>query len=1019
MKPLSIFSIVVCSIMLTTSSFSQTDTEAKLHPSKQLPNERLRGTFQDEESNLKNKISEQKEFDFKKELKKHNFSSAATDSITTGWVRNYGSGLASSTEDANAIVRDTKDGSIYVAGYADSYSNSNDYLTIKYTSDGNLVWTARYNGPGNSNDVANSITLDGSGNVYVTGYSRGSGTGDDYATIKYSANGDSLWCTRYNGPGNSVDVANAMTVDSSGNVYVTGLSGGDYATIKYNTNGDSLWCVRYNGPGNSSDDPRAMAIDGSGNVYVTGSSGGDYATIKYSTNGDSLWCARYNGPGNSSDEATVIALDASGNVFVTGYCFGINKNEDYATIKYSKDGDLLWCKTYNGPWNGIDEARALALDGSGNVYVTGYCYNFYSNDYATIKYSTNGDSLWCAIYNGHYDEQPNAIITDASGSVYVTGSGGGDYATIKYSTNGDSLWCARYNGPGNSDDNARAIALDFSGNVYVTGYSYGSGTHSDCATIKYSADGNLLWCVRYNGPGSSVDVAIAIAVDRSCNVYVTGRRENAAPSSDYATLKYSTNGDSLWCARYNGPGNRFDGARAIALDSSGNVYVTGQSYGSGTNSDYTTIKYSTNGDSLWCARYNGPGNSVDSANAITVDNSGNVYVTGYSIGLGTNSDYATIKYNANGDSLWCARYNAPGGSTDYPCAIAVDGRGNVYVTGYSMGSGTNYDYATIKYDKNGNLLWCKRYNGPGNGADKAQGIAVDDLGNVYVTGYSYISGGGPDYTTIKYSTNGDSLWCTTFNGPFNSSDYAVAIALDGSGNVYVTGDITVYIGGGGGIHDYTTIKYSTNGDLLWCARKRFNLYDTAYSMALDGSGNVYVLGKTGPDGYSYGAIVKYNTNGDLLWSKVESWISGQPAATAVDVNGNIYITGSHFIASGQSTYATIKYSYFPVSVAEEKLGTPKSFVLEQNYPNPFNPTTHIKFDLKYNCFVKLTVYDILGREVKMLVNEYRLAGSYEVEFSVRDGSASGGNTGKLPSGIYFYKLQADRFVDVKKMLLIR
>jgi hypothetical protein len=98
---------------------------------------------------------------------------------------------------------------------------------------------------------------------------------------------------------------------------------------------------------------------------------------------------------------------------------------------------------------------------------------------------------------------------------------------------------------------------------------------------------------------------------------------------------------------------------------------------------------------------------------------------------------------------------------------------------------------------------------------------------------------------------------------------------------------------------------------------------------------------------------------------------------------------------------------------------PKSFTLFQNYPNPFNPTTHIKFDLKDNSFVKLTVYDILGREVKILVNEYRPAGSYDVEFSVRDGSASGGNASKLPSGIYFYKIQAGIFVDVKKMLLIR
>src|SRR3990172_549257 len=153
-----------------------------------------------------------------------------------------------------------------------------------------------------------------------------------------------------------------------------------------------------------------------------------------------------------------------------------------------------------------------------------------------------------------------------------------------------------------------------------------------------------------------------------------------------------------WVARYNGSG-MFDGANAIAVDANGNVYVTGYSYGSGTSSDYATIKYDTNGNELWTARYNSPGNSYDQAAAIAVDANGNVYVTGYSYS-GTSSDYATIKYDTNGNQLWVARYDGRDNSYDLATDIAVDASGNVYVTGGSYDSVTSNDYATIKYDTN-------------------------------------------------------------------------------------------------------------------------------------------------------------------------------------------------------------------------------------------------------------------------------------------------------------------------------
>jgi uncharacterized delta-60 repeat protein len=229
----------------------------------------------------------------------------------------------------------------------------------------------------------------------------------------------------------------------------------------------------------------------------------------------------------------------------------------------------------------------------------------------------------------------------------------------------------------------------------VTGYSYNDYTSFDYATIKYNASGQELWVRRYNGPGNDWDEATAIAVDNNGNVYVTGYSVGQGTFSDYATIKYDANGQELWVRRYNGLGYYYDEATAIAVDNNGNVYVTGYSYG--TFSDYATIKYNFNGQELWIVRYNGPGNRSDSATAIAVDNNGNVYVTGYSVGQGTFSDYATIKYNSEGQVVWVARYNGPCNSWDEATAIAVDNNGNVYVTGRSYGYSANYDYATIKY----------------------------------------------------------------------------------------------------------------------------------------------------------------------------------------------------------------------------------------------------------------------------------------------------------------------------------
>ncbi|MGB7061466.1 MAG: SBBP repeat-containing protein [Candidatus Zixiibacteriota bacterium] len=305
----------------------------------------------------------------------------------------------------------------------------------------------------------------------------------------------------------------------------------------------------------------------------------------------------------------------------------------------------------------------------------------------------------------------------------------------------DTVWVRRYNGPQNDDDAANAVEVDSSGNVYVTGYRTGIGSLFDYATIRYHPDGDSAWTRRYNGPGNGADVATAIGLDASGNVYVTGYSADSTGIADFATLKYDSLGYWRFLRRYDGPGNGSDAAQAMAMDDSGNVYVTGYSQGDGTDYDYATIKYLPNGVAAWVARYNGPGNGQDWANDMAVDASGFVYVTGRSEGIGTGQDFATIKYHSNGDTAWVRRYDGPTSGRDEATAIDVDIFGNIYVTGQSHDTITDDDYLTIKYFPNGDTAWARRYNCPGNGPDEPHAVAVGANGYVYVTGGFATSGG--------------------------------------------------------------------------------------------------------------------------------------------------------------------------------------------------------------------------------------------------------------------------------------
>ncbi|KAA9331919.1 SBBP repeat-containing protein [Adhaeribacter soli] len=402
---------------------------------------------------------------------------------------------------------------------------------------------------------------------------------------------------------------------------------------------------------------RAIVTDAFGNSYVTGafvgtayfdsisltSSGSeDVFIVKYDASGTVLWAVKGGGPGN--DKGISIAIDASGNSYVTGAFSGTasfgsttltsSGNDDVFTVKYDAFGAVVWAVKGDGP--GYDGGMGIAIDGSGNSYVTGFF-------------------------------QSNIIF----GTITLTGDGGLDMFTVKYNASGAVMWAVK--GSGTSNDSGADIAIDGSGNSYVTGFFSGTATFggitltsngpSDVFAVKYNASGAVIWAMKAGGNGA--DSGADIALDGSGNSYITGTfvgtanfggisLTSSSGSDDVFIVKYDASGTVLWAVKGGGPGN--DKGLSIAIDASGNSYVTGTfrgtaSFGSTTLtssslSDAFTAKYNASGAVVWAVKGGGP--DYDQGMGIGIDGSGNSYVTGFFVGSATFG--ATTLTNGGGTS---------------------------------------------------------------------------------------------------------------------------------------------------------------------------------------------------------------------------------------------------------------------------------------------------------------------------------------------------------------------------------
>jgi hypothetical protein len=432
--------------------------------------------------------------------------------IIAGSLPSFGQVLVNKVWDAFCATPDTIDvvqtiidpsGRLVMTGNTKSSTQQNNALTVVRNADGTTAWGQSFNGASNGSDYGTSLAFDASGNIYVGGATYSAATSSlDYLVLKYSSSGSLLWSATYNGPGNNYDVVSGIVVNATGEVFVTGASKGtgnfanlDYATIKYNASGVQQWVARYNYM-SLPDVPCGIALDNSGNIFVAGGSansitGSDIFVIKYNSVGVQAASYRHAvSSGNGWDKATALSIDASGNVFVTGSVYQINTTCDMRTIKLNNSLALQWSGTYDGE-NRDDCANSLALDGSGNVCITGFTAKIAGGkDFTTIKYDATGNELWVrrqASPVSWHNGEARRVRADNAGSFFVTGemdcNGNKDFLALKYDANGNKQWEQYFNGTGNGTD--EAYDLNLSGDaIYVSGKTV-TTSGDQYGTVKY------------------------------------------------------------------------------------------------------------------------------------------------------------------------------------------------------------------------------------------------------------------------------------------------------------------------------------------------------------------------------------------------------------------------------------------------------------------------------------------------------------------------------------------------------